>query len=136
MNEDQQKLEFQAGLSEVLPKLAYESDNEKRLALSGFESKFFDTYEIDEEGQVTDKATGEVRRDKLLNPMTPTQVVQELAQSLLRLSADAKALGVANGLPAINSIEDLDSYLGEKYGVIGGPAWADERSKLREEMGL
>jgi len=73
----QQKLEFQAGLSEVLPKLAYESDNEKRLALSGFESKFFDTYEItleDGEKQVIEKATGEVLRDKLLHYRTPGDV--------------------------------------------------------------
>jgi len=69
MTEEQQKTEFQAAMSEVVPKLSYANDNEKRLALSGFESKFFDTYEIsleDGEKQVIEKATGKVLRDKLL----------------------------------------------------------------------
>jgi len=139
MTEDQQKLEFQAGMSGVLPKLAYESDNEKRLALSGFESKFFSTYDIsleDGEKQVIEKATGKVLQDKLLKNRTPGDVVQEFAQSMLKLSKDA-SLGINNGLPTINSIEDLDAYLGEKYdGRVGSRAWADERIKLREDMGV
>ena len=139
MTEDQQNLEFQAGMSEVLPKLAYESDNEKRLALSGFESKFFSTYEIQlEDGakQVVEKATGKILQDKLLNNMTPSQVVQEFAQSKLKLSKDVSSKGINNGLPPINSIEDLDAYLLEKHGKSGGPAWAEERIKLRKEMDL
>jgi len=111
-----------------------------RLALSGFESKFFDTYEItleDGEKQVIKKATGKVLRDNLLNNRTPGEVVQEFAQSILKLSKDATSKGISNGLPAINSIEDLDAYLGEKYGdSYGGKDWADERIKLREAMGV
>ena len=45
-------------------------------------------------------------------------------------------MGINNELPAINSIEDLDVYLEEKHGQIGGPAWADERIKLRKELGV
>jgi len=60
----------------------------------------------------------------------------EFAQSMLKLSKDA-SLGINNGLPAMNSIEDLDAYLSEKYGdSYGGKDWADERIKLREEMGV
>jgi len=140
MTEDQQKLEFQAGLSGVLPKLAYATDNEKRLALSGFESKFFDTYEItleDGEKQVIEKSTGKVLRDKLLHYRTPGDVVQEFAQSMLKLSKDATSKGINNGLPSINSIEDLDAWLSEKYGdSYGGKDWADERIRLRGEMGV
>jgi len=140
MTEDQQKLEFQAGMSGVLPKLAYDNDNEKRLALSGFESKFFDTYDItleDGEKQVIEKSTGKVMRDKLLNYRTPGDVVQEFAQSMLKLSKDATSKGFNSKMPAINSIEDLDVYLVEKYGdSYGGKDWAAERIKLREEMGV
>jgi len=64
-------------------------------------------------------------------------VVQEFAQSKLKLSKDATSKGVNNGLPNINTIEDLDRYLAEKYGdSYGGKDWADERIKLREEMGV
>jgi len=55
---------------------------------------------------------------------------------MLKLSKDTSK-GINNGLPAINSIEDLDAYLGEKYGdSYGGKDWADERIRLREDMGV
>jgi len=99
-------------MSALLPKLAYDSDNEKRLALSGFESKFFDTYEIsieDGEKQVIEKSTGEVLRDKLLGYRTPGDVVQEFAQSMLKLSKDATSKGINNGLPVITPLRTWTS---------------------------
>jgi len=74
---------------------------------------------------------------KLLGYRTPGDVVQEFAQFMLKLSKDAASIGINNGLPAMSSIEDLDRYLGEKYGDrYGGKDWADERIKLREDLGV
>jgi len=87
-----------------------------------------------EEGKVI---ANPVLRDKLLANRAPGDVVQEFAQSMLKLSKDAASKGINNGLPAINSIENLDAYLVEKHGHrYGGKDWAKERPKLRKKMGL
>ena len=66
---------------------------------SGFESKFFDTYEIHPDAygfHVTEKSTGNIIRDEAQDIMPPSQVVQEFAQSMLKLSKDT-SLGINNG---------------------------------------
>jgi len=39
--------DYQNGLIGVLPKLGYDTDNEKKLALAGFKSEFFTNYKIE-----------------------------------------------------------------------------------------
>ena len=137
--------EFQTGLFNVMPKLGYDNDNEKELALIGFEKKFFNTYDIkieDGEKQVFDKSTGKVLTDKALKDMAPVQVVQEFAQSMLKFSNSASKGGAGtkspsnNGMPALTTIEELDAYLLTKLGKSGGKAWAAERTKMRKELAL
>jgi hypothetical protein len=138
--------QYQTGIIGVLPKLGYEDDNEKRLALAGFKSEFFSAYrmEVDEEGdrQVVDKKTGKPVQNDALENKSPQEVVQEFALSMLKLSNGASTGGAgtkkpgSKKMPAITSIEDLDAHLTEKYGGVGSKEWVEERTKLRAELAV
>ena len=139
--------DYQVGLSNVLPNLAYKDDNEKKLALAGFKSEFFETYEVkvDESGvrQVIEKSSGAVVQDDKLVNQTPSQVVQEFAQSMLKLSNGASGGGAgtkppsSKGLPPISNMVELDTYLESVFkSEVGGPEWVIERNKLEKELAL